>query len=91
MSKDLHLDKLSRLKKIEGQVRGIHSMIEEDRYCIDVLNQIKAVKSAIHKVESSILETHLDHCVTKAINSTKKEEKKAVLDEVRELLKVRIK
>ncbi len=60
---------LARLSRIEGQVRGISRMIEEERYCIDVLNQVQAVKAALRKVEEDILKTHASHCVAHAIKS----------------------
>ncbi|NMB24908.1 MAG: metal-sensitive transcriptional regulator [Firmicutes bacterium] len=58
---------LSRLSRIEGQVRGISRMIEEDQYCIDVLNQISAVRSALNSVGQIMLEGHIKGCVTDAI------------------------
>ncbi len=58
-----------RLNRIEGQVRGLARMIEEDRYCIDVLQQVKAVKAALAKVETEILKAHADTCVEEAIAS----------------------
>jgi len=64
-----HENQLLRLKKIEGQVRGIQTMIEEQRYCIEILSQIKAVTGALRKIESRILENHLQHCVSDAITS----------------------
>jgi len=60
---------LTRLKRIEGQVRGVARMIEEDRYCIDVLNQIQAVKAALRRVEQEVLKGHAAHCVAHAIKS----------------------
>lgn len=57
----------NRLKRIEGQVRGIQNMVEEDRYCIDVLVQISAIVAALKKVGFSITERHMEHCVTHAI------------------------
>lgn len=62
-------DLVSRLRRIEGQVGGIRNMIEEDRYCIDVLNQTSAVISAIRKVEDLILHNHLNTCVSDAMQS----------------------
>lgn len=56
-----------RLKRIEGQVRGINKMVEEGRYCIDILTQILAVEAAIKKVGFSLVERHTKHCVTKAV------------------------
>jgi len=58
-----------RLNRIEGQVRGIARMIADDRYCIDVINQIGAVKAALKKVEDVILQDHIEHCVEHAIKS----------------------
>lgn len=60
---------LNRLKRIEGQVRGIHKMIEEDRYCVDVIVQISAATAALEKVALSLLERHTQHCVTEAIQA----------------------
>ncbi len=60
---------LSRLARIEGQVRGVSRMVEEDRYCIDILNQMQAVKSALQRVEEEILKNHAAHCVAHAIRS----------------------
>ena len=58
-----HKDQLINLKKIEGQVRGLQAMIEEERYCVDILNQVKAVKNALVSVEGEILKTHLRACI----------------------------
>ncbi len=63
-----------RLKKIEGQVRGIQKMVNEDKPCEDILVQIGAVKSALHKTGQVILEGHMHHCVLDGINSGKEEE-----------------
>ncbi|WNO52850.1 metal-sensitive transcriptional regulator [Stakelama saccharophila] len=60
---------VNRLKRIEGQVRGLAQMVEDDRYCIDILHQIQAVKSALGKVESAVLKDHAAHCVADAIRS----------------------
>jgi DNA-binding FrmR family transcriptional regulator len=57
---------LRRLKRIEGQVRGIARMVEEDKYCIDILTQVAAVNSAMHAVSLGLLENHLQHCVVDA-------------------------
>ena len=64
-----HDNQLVRLKKVEGQVRGIQTMIEERRYCMDLLSQIRAVTGAMRKIESGILESHLQHCVNDALHS----------------------
>jgi len=60
---------LSRLKRIEGQVRGVSNMIEEDRYCIDILTQISAMRSALDAVSLNLLEDHTKHCVTNAVKN----------------------
>lgn len=59
---------INRLKRIEGQVRGIQRMVKEDRYCIDVLVQISAINAALKKVGFSVTERHMKHCVGHAIN-----------------------
>jgi DNA-binding FrmR family transcriptional regulator len=60
---------LARLKKIEGQVRGLHKMIEDDRYCIDVLQQISAATRALQGVALHLLDDHLSHCVVNAVSA----------------------
>jgi DNA-binding FrmR family transcriptional regulator len=58
---------LQRLRRIEGQVRGLHRMVDEDKYCIDILTQVSAVTRALESVALALLEDHLGHCVTQAI------------------------
>ncbi|HLI64780.1 MAG TPA: metal-sensitive transcriptional regulator [Caulobacteraceae bacterium] len=58
---------LNRLNRVEGQVRGVARMVEDGRYCIDVLTQIRAIRAALVRVESEMLKTHLDHCIEDAI------------------------
>ena len=60
---------LTRLRRIEGQVRGLHKMVEEDRYCIDVLTQVAAAKAALESVSLTLLDDHMEHCVADAIQS----------------------
>ncbi|MHB8983898.1 MAG: metal-sensitive transcriptional regulator [Carboxydocellales bacterium] len=60
-------DLLQRLKKIEGQVRGVSRMIEEDRYCVDVLMQIAAIRAGVTKIGVTVMEDHIRGCVTRAI------------------------
>ncbi len=60
---------LTRLKRIEGQVGGLTRMVEEDRYCVDILTQIQAVRAALHKVEEHVLRDHVAHCVADAFSS----------------------
>ena len=68
----------ARLRKVEGQVRGVERMIEDDRYCIDVLTQISAVQAALDKVALALLEQHVSHCVAGASG----DERAAKLDEL---------
>ena len=77
---------ITRLKRVEGQVRGISNMLEEDRYCIDILTQLSAVKSALGAVEREILKDHSRHCVAHAINSGNAEDQHEKLNELIELL-----
>ncbi len=70
-----HTDNLVALRRIEGQIRGVHQMIEEKRYCMDIVNQIKAIKSGLRRVESKVLEKHLRSCITQAMNKKDMEEK----------------
>ena len=72
---------LSRLTKVEGQVRGIARMVDEDRYCIDVLTQIAAVTKALQQVGLGLLDDHMRHCVTHAVHASP-EEGNAKLTEV---------
>jgi DNA-binding FrmR family transcriptional regulator len=77
---------LNRLNRIEGQVRGIARMVDEDRYCIDVLTQVQAVRAALAKVETEILKEHLGHCIEGAIVSGDKTEQRQKAAELIELL-----
>jgi DNA-binding FrmR family transcriptional regulator len=77
---------LNRLSRIEGQVRGVSRMVEEDRYCIDILTQLQALRAALAKVESELLRDHLGHCVEGAIVSGDKEEQRKKAAELIELL-----
>jgi len=76
---------LKRLSRIEGQVRGIARMIENERYCIDILHQIQAVRAAITKVESQVLKNHAAHCVAEAIASGDEADQRAKFGELVDL------
>lgn len=83
-----HGDKTStvkRLNRIEGQVRGVARMVEEDRYCIDILHQVQAVKAALSKVEDAILSDHAAHCVAEAIASGDEADQREKFSELVEL------
>jgi len=69
MHKHMKASCLKRLNRIEGQVRGLAKMVEDDRYCIDVVTQISAVRAALRRVEEEVLRDHVAHCVEHAIAS----------------------
>ena len=75
-----------RLARIEGQVRGLSRMIEDDRYCIDVLTQVKAVQAALKKVEGELLIDHADHCLAAAVASDDQDEREQKVAELVALL-----
>ena len=81
--------KIRRLNRISGQVNGIARMIEDDRYCIDILHQIQAVKSALAKVESEVLKDHAACCVSEAIASGDEKEQRQKFEELVDLLEKR--
>ena len=81
-----HDSNLVALRRIEGQVRGVQRMIEDRKYCIDILNQMYAVKGALAKVEERILKKHFEHCVTEAVQGTSEKEKQKKLDEILKLI-----
>ena len=78
--------KINRLNRIAGQVRGVAQMIEDDRYCIDILHQIAAIKSALAKVEDQVLADHAACCVAQAIASGDEAEQRAKFEELVELI-----
>lgn len=78
--------KVQRLNRIAGQVRGVAQMIEDDRYCIDILHQIAAIRAALAKVESQVLKDHAACCVAEAIASGNETEQRAKFEELVDLL-----
>jgi DNA-binding FrmR family transcriptional regulator len=86
MSSKAKSSQLARLSRIEGQVRGVARMVEEDRYCIDILTQIRAAKAALSKVEQEILGAHLRHCVSDAFHGGSDRERQNKIDELIDLL-----
>jgi DNA-binding FrmR family transcriptional regulator len=78
-------DNLLRLKTIDGHLRGIIRMVEEDAYCIDVIKQVQAVQAALSKVSEGILREHLNSCVTTAIRGENPDERARVLEEITEV------
>jgi len=81
-----HEKSLIALRRIEGQVRGVQRMIEDRKYCIDILNQIYAVKGALASVEERILDRHFRHCVTAAVKGNSEAQKQEKLDEILKLI-----
>ena len=79
---------LRRLKTVEGHLRGVIRMVEEDAYCIDVIRQIQAVEAALNKVSAKILDEHLNSCVTTAIQGSNKAERERVLKEITEVFEM---
>ncbi len=77
---------IKRLNRIEGQVRGISRMIDEERYCIDILQQMQAIKSALAKVEDAILKDHAATCVDRAIASGSEADQRRKFDELIDLI-----
>lgn len=86
MQRDTKKSCRSRLSRIEGQVRGLAKMVEEDRYCIDVVTQVQAVVAALKKVEGEVLKDHIAHCVEHAIRSGDKKAQRQKVDELVETL-----
>lgn len=79
-------DELERLRKIEGQVRGVQKMIQEGRYCVDVLQLLNSIQGAIEKVENNILRRHLEGCVSHAVRSGSTKERNEKFNEILDLI-----
>jgi CsoR family transcriptional regulator, copper-sensing transcriptional repressor len=86
MQADAKTSVLKRLQRIEGQVRGLSRMVDEDRYCIDVITQVAAVRAALRGVEEEILRDHVGHCVEHAIASGNKTEQRKKVAELMDVL-----
>lgn len=86
MDEKLKKSQLARLGRIEGQVRGVARMIEEDRYCIEVVTQIRALRAALDKVEQETLSDHLRHCVAHAFHAGSARDRQTKIDELLEVL-----
>ena len=86
MRKEAKTSCLRRLRRIEGQVRGLARMVEEDRYCIDVVTQVSAVRAALRAVEEEILRDHVGSCVEHAISSGNKTDQRRKIAELMDVL-----
>ena len=82
MRKDIKASCAKRLSRIEGQVRGIARMVDEDRYCIDIVTQVSAVRAALRRLEEEILRDHVAHCVEHAIASGNKTDQRRKVAEL---------
>jgi CsoR family transcriptional regulator, copper-sensing transcriptional repressor len=82
MDKD---DTLRRLKSVEGHIRGIERMVENDAYCIDLIRQVQAVQGALNKITTNVLADHLRSCLTSAVRGDDADERERVLGEIREV------
>lgn len=86
MSKDSKTAAVKRLSRIEGQVRGLARMVEDERYCIDIVTQIEAVRAALRRVEEDILRDHVAHCVEHAISSGDKADQRRKVAELMDVM-----
>ena len=88
LSVDPHIKETNRkrLRRIEGQVRGLQKMVEEDRYCADIITQVASVQEALRGVARNLMRNHLRHCAAKALRSGKRKEAEAMYDELLELI-----
>ena len=81
-----HTSQLQRLRRIEGQIRGVIKMIENKRYCMDILQQTRAISAALKAVENNIMEDHLTSCVASALKSNRKKDQANKIKEVIEVI-----
>jgi DNA-binding FrmR family transcriptional regulator len=86
MRKDIKTSCQKRLSRIEGQVRGLAKMVDEDRYCIDIVTQISAVRAALRRVEEEVLKDHVAHCVEHAISSGNKADQRQKITELMDVI-----
>jgi CsoR family transcriptional regulator, copper-sensing transcriptional repressor len=82
MRTDIKTSLQKRLSRIEGQVRGLSKMVDDDRYCIDIVTQISAVRAALRRVEEEVLRDHVAHCVEHAISSGDKADQREKIAEL---------
>jgi CsoR family transcriptional regulator, copper-sensing transcriptional repressor len=83
---ELKMANLKRLRRIEGQVRGLQRMVEEDRYCADIIVQVASVQEALRGVARNLMKNHLQHCATNAITSGRPSESAEMYEELLELI-----
>jgi CsoR family transcriptional regulator, copper-sensing transcriptional repressor len=83
---EIKASNLRRLSRIEGQIRGLQRMVEEDRYCADILTQVSSAQEALRAVARALMRNHLAHCATHAIRTGSTEERQAMYDELLDLI-----
>ncbi|MBV8552194.1 MAG: metal-sensitive transcriptional regulator [Acidobacteriaceae bacterium] len=83
---EIKASNLRRLRRIEGQVRGLQRMVEEDRYCADILTQVSSVQEALRAVTRALMRNHLTHCATQALQTGSVEDKEAMYEELLDLI-----
>ena len=83
---EIKASNLRRLSRVEGQLRGIQRMVEEDRYCADILMQVSSAQEALRAVARALMRNHLAHCATHAIRTGSEEERQAMYDELLEII-----
>lgn len=81
-----HSTQVPRLNRIEGQIRGISKMIQDERYCVDILTQIRSASSALEKVEENIFKGHLEGCVRDSLTGSDRGDREAKINEILEIL-----
>jgi DNA-binding FrmR family transcriptional regulator len=86
MRKDIKASCAKRLSRIEGQVRGLARMVEQERYCIDIVTQVSAVRAALRRLEEEILRDHVSHCVEHAISSGNKADQRRKIEELMDVV-----
>ena len=82
----LHTRQLGRLRRIEGQLGGLLRMVEEKRYCVDILIQLRAARAALKRVEEGVLREHVEHCVTRALRGGDRAEQQARVEELLDVI-----
>jgi DNA-binding FrmR family transcriptional regulator len=83
---EIKASNLRRLSRIEGQIRGLQRMVEEDRYCADILTQVTSAQEALRAVARALMRNHLSHCATEGIRSGSSDERQAMYDELLEMI-----
>jgi DNA-binding FrmR family transcriptional regulator len=84
--KTAHTSQLARLSRVEGQVRGIKKMVEDERYCVDILTQLRSVMGALQKVQENIFQHHIESCVHDSLHSDDMADKEAKVEEILKLV-----